>query len=466
VLLLAGESDPVEIITARARKLVLRAIDAGWSGPPFDPVALAEILKIQTIPTDAVRDARTVPVGSRGVRIEFNPTRPRGRVRFSVAHEIAHTIFPDCAEQIRNRSPHVSLEGDTWQLEALCNIAASEIVMPLASLDIPTDQPPSIEELLQERQRFDVSTEALFIRSARVSETPLAMFTASRSPRGRYRVDYVIPSPTFDLQPISAGLILPPDTVIAECMNIGFTSSGDERWGRPERRIHIESVGIPPYPGGAFPRVAGLLWESEIADDAQEHAPFLRYVRGDATEPRGERSLIVHVVNDASPIWGGTGIAASLRNRYPSLQKSFKIWWTSSESPRLGRVHLGQVGESTWVASVVAQHGYGPSSTPRIRYEALADGLALAAAAAANLQLSVHMPRIGAGQAGGNWDVIQDLIRDAFGRTRQSVTIYDLPFGSTRDQKSGTVEPESDSQKSRLSRSSRIASDAGFLEGL
>ena len=26
--------------------------------------------------------------------IEFNPTRPRGRLRFSLAHEIAHTLFP------------------------------------------------------------------------------------------------------------------------------------------------------------------------------------------------------------------------------------------------------------------------------------------------------------------------------------------------------------------------------------
>lgn len=448
-------------------------MDAGWSGPPFDPVALAEVLKIPTMPTDAVRDARTVPAGSRGVRIEFNPNRPRGRVRFSVAHEIAHTFFPDCADQIRNRAPHASLEGDAWQLEALCNIAASEIVMPVAALNISPDDHPAIEQLLQERQRFDVSTEALFIRSARVSEATVAMFSASRNPKGRYRLDYVIPSPTFRSSAITAGLTLPADTVVAECLSIGFTSSGDETWGRHEHSVHVECVGIPPYPGGAFPRVAGMLWESGATGRPQEHAPLLRYVRGDATEPRGTRSLIVHVVNDATPVWGGNGFAAALRKRYPSLQQSFKTWWVSSGSRRLGRVHLAQVTDDVWVASVVAQHGYGASSTPRIRYEALSEGLTHVAAAAAAHELSVHMPRIGAGQAGGKWEVIEDIIRDAFARIQRTVTIYDLPLGPDRRAASmqADIFPQtraagSDVPNTRTERSNRIAPDAGFLEGL
>ena len=119
-LLLAGDDDPVAAITGRARRLVLEALDAGWTGPPFDPVRLARHLGIQTVPRDDVHDARTVPIGGKDVRIEFNPNRPPGRVRYSLAHEIAHTLFPDCVKQVRERARHQALEGDEWQLEALC----------------------------------------------------------------------------------------------------------------------------------------------------------------------------------------------------------------------------------------------------------------------------------------------------------------------------------------------------------
>src|SRR5687768_8534187 len=88
VLTLSGDQDPIAVITERARATVLTALDQGWAGPPFDPIVLADLLNLEVVPTETVRDARTVPVGKGRVRIEFNPTRPRGRMRYSLAHEI------------------------------------------------------------------------------------------------------------------------------------------------------------------------------------------------------------------------------------------------------------------------------------------------------------------------------------------------------------------------------------------
>jgi Zn-dependent peptidase ImmA (M78 family) len=76
-------------------------------------------------------------------------------VRFSIAHEIAHTLFSDVAEQTRHRGG-AATTTDEWQLEMLCNLAAAEFVMPIGSLP-PTDQLPKIEELMCERRNFDVS---------------------------------------------------------------------------------------------------------------------------------------------------------------------------------------------------------------------------------------------------------------------------------------------------------------------
>jgi hypothetical protein len=125
VLRFARGGDPVEVAAGAAREVVVRAIDAGWTGPPFDPLALADILRIEVVPRDDVREARTVPVGRENrVRIEFNPNRPKGRLRYSIAHEISHTFFEDCGDRVRHRGEDAAVASDDWQLEALCNIAA------------------------------------------------------------------------------------------------------------------------------------------------------------------------------------------------------------------------------------------------------------------------------------------------------------------------------------------------------
>jgi hypothetical protein len=101
-------SDPVEEIYSRARTMVLEAIQSGWSGPPFDPIQLADLLKIDVRPKEERDDACLLPLSSGKFRIEFNPNRPKARIRYSIAHELAHTLFPDCDAEIRHGSLAVS----------------------------------------------------------------------------------------------------------------------------------------------------------------------------------------------------------------------------------------------------------------------------------------------------------------------------------------------------------------------
>ena len=60
---------------------------------------------------------------------------------------------------------------------------------------------------------------------------------------------------------------------------------------------------------------------------------------------------------------------------------------------------------------MVAQHGYGPSKRPRIRYSALEWCLNRLAHVASAKGASVHMPYVGTGEAGGSWEIVQDLVR-------------------------------------------------------
>ena len=430
LLTIVGESDPVRAITRRAREVALDAMDKGWTGPPFDPLQLADHLGIAISPRHDVRDARTLPGPAGGVRVEFNPNRPSARVRYSIAHEIAHTLFPDCRDRIRQRSLHDEVQGDEWQLEAICNVGAAELLMPLGSLKSAKDSDLTIEELLALRRQFEVSMEALLIRIVRLTDAPVAMFCASKFEtgrhQGRFSLSYTIgsqgwPGINFDDD------APPSNTVLSECTAIGYTAAATESWGGT--RVHVEAVGIPPYPGSRFPRVVGVLKPiNKVAAD-QSGATSLKFVRGNALKPRGTGPrMVVHIVNDKTPNWGGGGFAEALKKRWPATQADFRQMIAQHRRfLALGNARICSLPDGVLVASVVAQKGYGESASPRIRYTALRRGLETVAEAAAQKGATVHMPRIGTGQGGGSWSVIEDIVQTAFGERGVSVTVYDLP---------------------------------------
>lgn len=421
-LLAQGRDDPVAVIVDTAREIILDAVEKGWAGPPFDPFWLAEELRIQVAPRDDVLDARLVPGGPRG-RIEFNPNRPPGRIRFSVAHELAHTLFPDYVAAIRHRGRAV---GDAWQVELLCNIVAAEFLMPIGTgLELESES-VDIDNLMRLRKRFDVSTEALFLRMVRLTSQACAVFAAARvTTEGEtpvFRIDYAVPSRSWHLE-MPRGFRVSGASPLAECTAIGYTAKKLQRW-RPLPELMVECVGIPPYPGDSYPRVAGILRRRL---DATSPVPQLSRVYGDATEPRGPGPhLIAHVVNDKTPNWGA-GFAREVKKKWPSVQDDFKRWANEPGKLALGNSHLTTISSGASIVHMIAQHGYGPSPRPRIRYAALRKCLEQLAEHAVKQGASVHVPRIGTGQAGGRWEIIRELLDESLVRRGIHVTVYDLP---------------------------------------
>ena len=434
VLKFAAGRDPVQAVVQATRDVVLEAIDKGWSGPPFDPMKLAELRGLSISPRADIRDARTIPAGNRRFLIEYNPTRPIGRLRYSIAHEIAHTFFPDCGERVRNRAKaEPSDSADEWQLEALCNIAAAEILMPIGSLDADELMTLDINRVSAVRKKFDVSTEAVLVRLAHLSEQPCAVFVASRwdgsREMGAYHFDYLIPTRSWTYA-FDRGMTLPAGAPAAECTAIGFTARGDIKFPSVAETLHMECIGISPYPGAVFPRVAGLL-----SSERKGSSTRINYLQGNALEPRGNGPhLLVHVVSDATSNWGGRGFAIALKTKWPQAQDEFRAWAASPKHRQLGQVHFCGVETGIEIASIVGQHGYGPATAPRLRYAALEAGLQSVMSRATVKRASVHMPRIGTGQAGGSWMMVRELIEATLLAANVPVTVYDLPEGrSTSD---------------------------------
>lgn len=427
VLQFAGGLDPFALITEKAKEVVLKAIQAGWQGPPFDPFKLASLLQIPTIPREDVLDARILPTSSHRLQIEFNPNRQRGRTRFSIAHEIAHTLFPDCIESTRNRSRKSETVDDDWQLELLCNIAAAEFLMPTGG-EIDSKTRVNIDNIMRLQKQFDVSTEAISMRLAKLTLEPCTVIAAARiadsENMGAYRIDYSIPSRTSTVD-VPRGLVI-QDKVFSQCTAIGYTAKGRERFTSKFSDLYVECVGIPPYPGKKYPRVIGIACQVDSATTAAGLS--IVSLRGNALEPRGTGPrIIAQIVNDKTPNWGA-GFARAVRTKFPSVQEEFREWCMKNPNNlSLGNIHVSRVSEDFYMVSMIAQHGYGESTKPRIRYAALRDCLRKLEELAVNKTATVHMPRIGTGYAGGNWPFISELIDEVLVRNGISVTVYTLP---------------------------------------
>jgi O-acetyl-ADP-ribose deacetylase (regulator of RNase III) len=130
-------------------------------------------------------------------------------------------------------------------------------------------------------------------------------------------------------------------------------------------------------------------------------------------------------VNDRARGWHGS-FAAALRRRYPHAQQEF-IKHISHDRIELGSNVIVDLDAEIAIVSMVAQAGYGPSKTPRLRYEALRECLVELAREARARSASVHMPRIGTGEAGGRWSVVSGLVDEELVAQGVPVTVYDPP---------------------------------------
>lgn len=158
------------------------------------------------------------------------------------------------------------------------------------------------------------------------------------------------------------------------------------------------------------------------------HVMNITYVIGDATRPVGEGpKIIVHVCNDSGG-WG-RGFVVALSRRWPEPEQRYRAWHRGeSETPFvLGEVQFVQVGNTLWVANLIGQRDVRTGEgVPPVRYEAIRKGLRRVAAEARRLGASVHMPRIGCGLAGGQWEDVGEIVEEELVNGGVPVTVYNL----------------------------------------
>lgn len=155
----------------------------------------------------------------------------------------------------------------------------------------------------------------------------------------------------------------------------------------------------------------------------------ISYITGDATAPLGTGpKVIVHVCNDKGG-WG-RGFVLALTARWPEPEAAYRAWHAEGDAEdfALGTVRFVEVDRELWVANLIGQHGVKTvDGVPPVRYDAIRLGFQRVAEFTASHEASVHMPRLGCGLAGGEWDRVEPLINEEIIAQGLSATVYDLP---------------------------------------
>merc|ERR1712039_164091 len=163
--------------------------------------------------------------------------------------------------------------------------------------------------------------------------------------------------------------------------------------------------------------------------DTNARSGHVHYVTGDASKAQyGKgKKVIAHVCNDQGR-WG-KGFVMSITDtwgKHPG--KLYRKWHKDGAEAEfaLGRVQLITLTDLLSLANIIGQNGIKTGSKgPPVRYDAIEHGLDAVCSMAARDGASLHMPRIGAGLAGGEWEKIQQILEAMIKRYSVSIYVYE-----------------------------------------
>ena len=164
----------------------------------------------------------------------------------------------------------------------------------------------------------------------------------------------------------------------------------------------------------------------------------VQHVTGDCTVAQYGKGLkiVAHGCNDIGR-WGKGFVLAVTKRFGGKPQRAYFEWHRDRNQPgstfRLGGVQfvIQHEGPDRYVAvcNMITQHGIqraGSTGKAPVRYDAIQEALGALGAHAAQHGASIHMPRIGAGLAGGDWNRILPLIEAMARNHGVDVYVYTL----------------------------------------
>jgi O-acetyl-ADP-ribose deacetylase (regulator of RNase III) len=139
-----------------------------------------------------------------------------------------------------------------------------------------------------------------------------------------------------------------------------------------------------------------------------------------------ERGILVHGCNAQGVM--GSGIAAQIRFRYPSVYEDYHGVY-KNEGLKVGDVIFSDIDPAVGfhIANAITQENFGREKQKYVSYEGVFEAFKKIFKEAEDRGLDVHYPQIGAGLAGGDWATIQTCIDAAFNETFKGISFDLIP---------------------------------------
>jgi hypothetical protein len=147
----AGTSDSVE----DAVRVVATRTMSGIHCPPTDLDALATRLGITSVRSEDLPVSAELRRVNDGYEVVYSLHQPPTRRRFSIAHELAHVIF-------ESTGPNPPRTGQ--ELERLCDMIATEFLLPRDRFMEIAGPEPSLQQVFQLARLFEASLSTTAIR--------------------------------------------------------------------------------------------------------------------------------------------------------------------------------------------------------------------------------------------------------------------------------------------------------------
>jgi len=431
-LLLASDSsieNPIELIKIKAQKLVTYGLSKGWEGPPFNPIRLAKILGYRILPNAQVLDARIIPVTKNKFEIEYNPHQNKKRINFSIAHEIAHTLFEDCSDEIRHREKK---DDDNWELELLCNTAAAEILLPAnLFMDDVNSSEFSFNKIKKLSSKYQVSIETLLYKYIEFADQELLLILSEFSDgnQGKLVPRYITKSRTFKAKYNKVNWLR--NDSVYQCVNPGqIINDKAEIKFLGGKEFNLITYGLSNYHLNTNQKVTTVI----SPQVKTQNTNISKYVEifGDATQPIidvSKNKIILQLVNTSGAVGGGFGKA--MAEKWPDSKKNVLYWKKQKNNFKLGGFKLFSLDDENniYVFQFVAQKGI-KSTSDSLSYEHLFESLNSLLALLTKeftTSSSIHLPKfMGSGSAKGNWEIVKSLLNSVFVLNDISVFAYIL----------------------------------------
>lgn len=133
---------------------------------------------------------------------------------------------------------------------------------------------------------------------------------------------------------------------------------------------------------------------------------MIEYRKGNLLDVK--EGIIAHGCNARGVM--GSGVALAVKEKYPEAYRVYRQY-CEDEPNILGHYMFVAVSPTLAIANLITQSSFGRDPNVRyVSYDAVDDAFKDLSQIAKNSNLTIHIPKIGAGLGNGDWNVISAII--------------------------------------------------------